>query len=293
MKGSLARAHRCDGGRHEPGESTMDVAKPWQLDMFDKGLKKQQKLAALKKHLPDLQGESCLLITCGDNNGAMNYRIREWGGKWLWAELEEGGIREIEELLLEPVVQVDKSTCKLPFPDDTFDCVMTIDCHEHLADPAPFNRELWRITRPHGKVIVTVPNGNHRKFAVRIKHFVGMTNAEYGHRVLGYEIEALQYMLREVGFRPGAHSSYSRFFTEIIELCINFAYVKILAKKRPVAGEERTIAPVTKEQLQSVAKTYKLYSMLYPFLWTVSQLDALLFFTTGHAVVVEAQKRSR
>ena len=89
----------------------MDAAKAWQLDMFNKGLKKQQKLEALKKHLPKLQGESCLLITCGDNNGAMNYHIREWGGKWSWAELEEGGIHAIEDLLREPVVQVDKSTC--------------------------------------------------------------------------------------------------------------------------------------------------------------------------------------
>jgi SAM-dependent methyltransferase len=271
----------------------MDAVKPWQLDMFNKGLKKQQKLAALEKHLPHLEEKSCLLITCGDNNGAMNYRIREWGGKWVWAELEEGGVQAIEELLREPVVHVDKSTCKLPFPDDMFDYVMTIDCHEHLADPLPFNRELWRVTKQQGKVIITVPNGNSRKLAVRIKHLVGMTNAEYGHHVLGYEIAQLQSMLQTVGFTPSAHSSYSKFFTEMIELCINFVYVKILVKKHPVAGEEQTIAPVTKGQLQSVAKTYKLYSMLYPFLWTVSQLDALLLFTTGHAVVVEARKGAR
>jgi SAM-dependent methyltransferase len=271
----------------------MDAAKPWQLGMFNKALKKQQKLAALKQHVPDFREASCLLITCGDNNGAMNYRIREWGGKWVWAELEEGGIQEIEDLLREPVVRVDKSTCRLPFPDNTFDYVMTIDCHEHLADPMPFNGELWRITRPQGKVIVTVPNGNSRKLAVRIKHIVGMTNAEYGHHVLGYEIAQLQSMLQEVGFTPCAHSSYSKFFTEMIELCINFAYVKILAKKRNATGGEQTIAPVTKDQLHSVAKTFRLYSMIYPLLWAVSQLDALLFFTTGHAVVVEARKEER
>ena len=270
----------------------MDAAKPWQLGMFNKALKKQQKLAALKQHVPDLQGASCLLITCGDNNGAMNYRIREWGGKWVWAELEEGGIHEIEDLLREPVARIDKSTCRLPFPDNTFDYVMTIDCHEHLTDVQPLNNELWRITKPEGKVIVTVPNGNSHKLAVRIKHLVGMTNAEYGHHVLGYEIAELQSMLQKVGFTPHAHSSYAKFFTEMIELCINFAYVKIL-KKSHVSGEEQTIAPVTKDQLQSVAKTYKLYSKIYPLLWAVSQLDALLFFATGHAVVVEARKEER
>ena len=275
---------------YRDNRSAATDAIPWQLTMLDNALKKRQKLAALKKHLTDLIGTQCLLLTCGDNNGAMNYRMREWGGSWTWAELEDAHIRTIEALLREPVVPVKKEDCRLPFPDAAFDCVVTIDCHEHLKDQALLNAELFRVTKVGGKVVVTVPNGNERKLAVRIKHLVGMTQAEYGHVVLGYEIPALRGMLENVGLKPYACSSYSKFFTEMVELGINFVYVKILAHKGKVVAEEGTIAPTTQEQFNSVSKTYKIYRLIFPFLWTFSQLDKLLHFSTGYAVIVEARK---
>jgi SAM-dependent methyltransferase len=269
--------------------ATPAQAVPWQLKMLDKALKKRQKLAALKKHLKDLDGSRCLLLTCGDNNGAMNYRMRMWGGSWVWAELEDAHITTIEALLQEPVVSVNKGDCRLSFPEASFDVVVTIDCHEHLQDPALLNEELRRVAKPGGKVIVTVPNGK-RKLAVRIKDLVGMTQTAYGHVVLGYEIRDLANMLEKVGLKPHASSSYSKFFTEMIELGINFMYVKILAHRGKVVAEEGAIAPTTEAQFNSVNKTYKVYKLVFPLLWAVSQLDKLLYFTTGYAVIVEARK---
>jgi len=81
---------------------------PWQLGMFRKGLKKQQRLAHLKKLLAGIQSsDRCLLLTCGDNNGAMNYYLRELGGSWSWADLEDVCLPEMVQLLLgEPVAHV-------------------------------------------------------------------------------------------------------------------------------------------------------------------------------------------
>lgn len=263
---------------------------PWQLMMFDKALKKKQKLETLRRHLQDVSEKQCLLVTCGDNNGAMNYRIREWGGQWTWAELEETNIPEIETLLKESVVNIDSSNCKFPFPEASFDCVLTIDCHEHLANASTLNEELYRVTKPGGKVVVTVPNGDQRKLVVRIKHLLGMTKKEYGHVVIGYQVLELRMMLEKAGLKTGAASSYSKFFTEMVELGINFIYVKVLAKRGKVKIAQGAIAPTTEDQLRSVAKTFKLYSRIYPFLKAISQLDALLPFTTGYAVVVEAKR---
>lgn len=263
---------------------------PWQLKLFDKTLKKKQKIKTLRRHFKDLRGKRCLLITCGDNNGAMNYHIKNWGGKWTWAELENTNISTIEELLKEPVISIDKSTCKLPFPDSSFDYVLVIDSHEHLLDPHPFNLELARVTKHSGKVVVSVPNGNERKLAVRIKKLVGMTEKEYGHVVIGYDIPQLNAMLKNAGLKSSSSSSYSKFFTEMLELCINFAYVKVLSKRSKAKVEDGTIAPTTKDQLKSVEKSYRLYSLIYPFFLFFSKLDALLFFTTGYAVVAEAKK---
>ena len=49
------------------------------------GGKKKLKVNLLLKHLRKNPLKKCLLITCGDNNGAMNYQFRKAGGEWVWA----------------------------------------------------------------------------------------------------------------------------------------------------------------------------------------------------------------
>jgi 2-polyprenyl-3-methyl-5-hydroxy-6-metoxy-1,4-benzoquinol methylase len=261
---------------------------PWQLQMFSRTLKKKLKLDLLRKHLGNISGRRCLLITCGDNNGALNYYFRDWGGRWTWAEVEHHGIQEMEKFLGEKVYAATPHA--LPFTDESFDCVVSIDVHEHLADPTSFNRELARVVKRGGRVIVTVPNGDWWKPANLIKYMVGMTKKKYGHMRIGYNLRDLQKILSAVGFQPYATGSYSKFFTEVAELVVNFAYVMVLAKKGKVKVEEGTIAPSSQGQLKAVSGAYRLYSLMYPLFWLVSQLDRVFFFTTGYAVVVEAKR---
>ncbi len=262
----------------------------WQLEMFKKTLKKKMKLELLNKHLGDTRGRRCLMITCGDNNGAMNYHLRSAGGDWTWAEFEEGGIREIEDLLNEPVVKLNKDECKMPFPDGSFDCIVVIDCHEHLEDPAPFTQELARITKLGGKVVVSVPNGDEGMLGVRIKNLLGMTKEKYGHIVTGYDIPDMKRLLENAGLNCVGSGSYSKLVTEMLELAINLAYVKVLAKRSKAKVEEGTIAPSSRAQLESVKKSYRLYALIYPLFLTISKLDWLLHFTKGYAVIVEARR---
>jgi SAM-dependent methyltransferase len=268
----------------------MKAELPWQLRMFDKSLKKRLKVNALKRHLGALQGQKCLLMTCGDNNGAMNYHLRQMGGNWVWSDFEDKCIKEMEELLGDTVHLLDKETCTLPFPDQHFDLVVSIDVHEHLDDPIPVSKELYRVVKNGGKVVVTTPNGNDRKWAVRIKELVGMTTTEYGHVRIGFDVPDLERLLVNVGLRPYGSSSYSKFFTEMLELVINFAYVKKLSKKSKARVELGTIAPTTFDQLQSVQKSYQLYALVFPLFWGISQLDRLLAFNRGYAVIVEAKR---
>ncbi len=271
---------------HRPEEQ------PWQLRMFRHTLKKQQKLAALLRVLGDAGNRQCLLITCGDNNGALNWHLREHGGLWRWADAEAESVRQISDLTGDPVVTFDKEQPRLPFPDEHFDLVVTIDVHEHLPRPEALNRELARLVRPGGRVIVTTPGGENGRLANRIKRWVGMHTADYGHYVDGYNRRQLEGQLHAVGLRPHAYDSYSRFFTELLELAINFVYVKVLARKSKAKVEQGQIAPQSQEQLAAVEKSYKTYARAYPVLWLLSRLDLLLFFSDGYAPVVAGRKES-
>jgi hypothetical protein len=114
-----------------------------------------------------------------------------------------------------------------------------------------------------------------------------MTKEIYGHVREGYNVDELEAMLYDAGTRPCASSEYSKFFTELLELMINFAYVKVLSTK----GKERiSISPTSKDNLKQVKKSFKLYSVFYPIFWLVSQMDILLPFEKGYAAVVEAKK---
>ena len=257
--------------------------------MFEKSLKKRQKVKLLLDLLGPLDDKRCLLITNGDNTGAMNHYFRAAGGRWAWGEMEERGIPEMTSFLGEPVHHVRPDA--LPFPDGSFDRVTVIDVHEHLRDVAPFNRELGRIVAPGGSAVLTTPNGDTRLPVAVLKRWIGMGPASYGHVVQGYRAEELEAMLRTAGLLPVRRGAYARFFTELCELGINFAYVKVLSRRKSQPQPDPgTIAPTTSNQLRSVEKAYRAYAAVYPIVRSVSALDALLPGRGGYAVAVVGRK---
>jgi SAM-dependent methyltransferase len=262
--------------------------RPWPLQLFDRALKKRQKLDLLIRMAGPFADHRCLLITCGDNPGALNHHFRAAGGRWTWAEVEHEHIASMAELLGEPVHQV--SVDHFPFADCSFDRVVVIDVHEHVATLEPLNREIARVTAPGGVVVLTTPNGDTRMPVAVVKRWLGMTPEVYGHQVQGYTSEQLEGMARSVGLRPEARGAYSKFFTEAIELVINFGYVKVLSREKNSERREGEIAPSSSSELQRVGGAYRLYSALYPVLYALSKLDRLIPGRGGYAVAISARK---
>ena len=260
---------------------------PWQIQMFKRSIKKQQKLKALLKLLGETKDKQCLLITCGDNNGALNWYFRQHGGQWTWADISGENNAQIADLLGEPVHAFDAGS--FPVPDEQFDCVVAIDVLEHLSKEQAFLRELRRALKPGGKAIVTVPNGDSQLLANKIKWKLGMTPEVYGHTRAGYTVAELSEAIARSGLAPRGSGGYSRFVTEMIELAINFGYVRVLAKKRGGA-QPGHIAPVSSGELKTHGFAYQLYALIFPIAWALSQLDVLLPASTNNAVIVSAQK---
>ena len=46
----------------------------------------------------------------------------------------------------------------LPYTNDRFDLVVSMDVVEHLPDPSPWLAELFRVTKPGGMLFLTTPN---------------------------------------------------------------------------------------------------------------------------------------
>ena len=264
---------------------------PWQLQMYRKSLKKRQKVDLLLRLLGPPGERSCLLVSGHDNNGAMNHQFRAAGGRWSWGQVYPDGIKEMSDFLSEPVAHVLVE--QFPFPSGSFDAVIIIDVHEHIVDSSGLNREIARVLRPGGTAIITTPNGNTRLPVAALKRCVGMGPEKYGHVVQGYRVTELQAMMRSVNLEPQDWGGYSRFFTELAELVINFGYVKVLSrKKKHPKVVQGTIAPTSRSELDAVRREYRIYSLIYPFMYFFSLLDRLIPGRSGYAVAVSAIKRA-
>lgn len=268
---------------------TAVAEQPWQLQMYNKSLKKRQKVELLMRLMGPVDGKRCVLISGHDNNGAMNYMFRAGGGSWSWGQVYDDGIAEMSEFLGDPVAHVDIN--RFPFADGAFDVLIMIDVHEHFADLSKLNHEIARVIAPGGLAIITTPSGDTRLPVAVLKRHVGMSPEVYGHVVQGYTAPELRSMMQGVGFTPVDWGGYSRFFTEFAELCINLAYVKIFSKKKDHPEVMKgTIAPTSKKELNAVKKEMRMYSLIYPFMYTLSLFDKLIPGRGGYAVAVSARK---
>jgi 2-polyprenyl-3-methyl-5-hydroxy-6-metoxy-1,4-benzoquinol methylase len=263
---------------------------PWQLRLFSKSLKKRQKVALLSRQIRDLPGTRHLLVTCGDNNGALNHELRKRsGGSWTWMEMEPESIPSMSELLGEPVLHV--TAHRLEADDEAFDVTVSLDVQEHLTpeELERYHAELLRVTRRGGHVVATTPNGDPWKPVSILRRALGMTREKYGHTVYGYNVAQHERMLREAGLAPTAAGSYSGFFTELIELLLNFAYTTLLSRGR-TGRREGEIAPSSREKLAKVERQYRMYALVYPVLRAISWLDVLAPLGAGYAVSVVARR---
>ena len=75
---------------------------------------------------------------------------------------------------------------ELPFPDDSFDLVTSFQVLEHVPDPLVFLRELTRVTRPGGRVILATPNA-----ATRLYPGMRPWNRFHVHEYLADELHAM------------------------------------------------------------------------------------------------------
>lgn len=100
-------------------------------------------------------GARCLDVGCGDGRTAGLW-LREYGCEYVGVDVSDNAIAEAQELGLD--VRKISDASELPFPDGTFDAALSIEVFEHLFDPLATAREIFRVLKPGGVLIATLPN---------------------------------------------------------------------------------------------------------------------------------------
>ena len=251
----------------------------WAVRLFNKSVMKQRKFQEITARLGPTDHLNCLDI--GSDNGVISYLLRKKGGNWKSADLDANTVSAIRKLVETEVYQIDGG--RTPFEANEFDRVVIVDFLEHIPDDAGFIQEVFRILKPGGELIINCPHAKPsllRKF----RHAIGQTDEKHGHLRPGYTIKDIQYLLGE-RFNIESYTTYSRFFSELIDTLIVFS-VSLLRKNKT---ESKKGLVVTGEDLTENQSMFKAYSVIYPVVWIFSKLDGLLFFTSGYALITKTR----
>lgn len=100
-------------------------------------------------------GSRVLDAGCGDG-GKYGTWLASLAGQYLGTDISSEGVVAARQRGLQAVRIADVS--ELPFADGSFDSCVCIEVLEHLVFPLDCARQLWRVLRPGGVLIATVPN---------------------------------------------------------------------------------------------------------------------------------------
>ena len=256
------------------------MANNWPVLLFNKSVLKQTKFTRTADLLGSTDGLCCLDI--GSDNGVFSYLLRQRGGIWKSADLDERSVAAIRELVGTEVYRIDGG--RTPFEENEFDCVVIIDFLEHIPDDAGFMAEVNRILKPGGRLVLNAPNVKHG-FLMKFRKAIGLTEEEHGHLRPGYTQEDVTHLLGD-RFSLDTFTTHTKFFSKFIDTLMVFA-LSSMKKKKPEQRSGRGVL-VTGKDLKEYKRLFRLYSLIYPIVWVFSQLDRLLIFNSGYMVIARA-----
>jgi len=268
------------------------TATPWQLTLYGKSLKKRETVQAVLRFLPDVSGKRCLEIGCA--TGVTSYLLRQRGGEWSSVDFEKDHVNSALRLVGDNVFLIGEDS--LPFDDGRFDVVVGINFLEHIEDDDRFISEMARVLKPGGELVFTSPTGETNRLGYLFKRAYGFTAASkgFGHARDGYTPPVLRAKFARAGLQIERVDTYSRFFAEVVEDTLNFAYHKQAKNgggaESPADDFHGTTSPMSGEAFRKVGLSFRLYSLAFPAIRAVTMLDRLIPSSPGYMLVARAVK---
>lgn len=170
------------------------------------------------ERLAPFHGQRILDAGCGD--GRFIAELRDRDAEVYGTDYSERAVQFARIMNPSAKIEVGDLTAELPFEPDWFDQIVLIETLEHIPpkDLPGVIRELHRVLKPGGRLIVTVPHKNRKIDSKHYQHFTAMQVRE----IVGAEFE-----VDDVAGFDAAASLRRRYFGF---LCALYYYVYPLKK---------------------------------------------------------------
>jgi len=120
-------------------------------------------------------------------------------------------------------IDVVGSANNIPFPDNIFDSVVCTQVFEHLESPEKSAKEIYRILKPGGHLLVTVPQMNELH--------------EEPNDFFRYTKFGLVSLFGKIGFEVVVQSQRGGFFATVSQIKIRYLIDRLSLYKRPFLGK--------------------------------------------------------
>ena len=259
---------------------------PWQLRLAKRSLKKKEKLKQLEKTVRFRPDRVALDLGCAQ--GILSYYARRRGGFWVHADEDLANLRTARGILERDLVQLKGD--RLPFRGSSFDLVLCLDYLEHVEADDKTLSEIARVLKAGGELIAVTPRTGRFFLLHKVRSALGLRLEHFGHKREGYSLPELKAKLTRAGLRVKSETTTGRFFSELLELALNFIYIKVLSRRPSVKLPDGHNPPAPAEEFREQEGKFAVYSLLYPIVWAVSRLDTLLLFHKGYSLMIWARK---
>lgn len=254
---------------------------PWQVEIFRHSIKRREQVQLIVQHVEASTPPHSRVLELGCGNGLVSHLLASAGHATVSMDIDADQVRDAARLLPGRLVLRGDGT-RLPFHAGTFDAVVCSEVIEHIHARTDLLREIRRVLRPGGTLVLTTPGLDARPDINGLKCRIGLTPERYGHVIPGYHAEELRAEAESVGYDVRLLTTYSRVVTEAIEAALNVVQLRLKAGRSDVGG-------IGGSEETTRSKAYRAYRLVAPLLWLLSRIDdALPRHVVGHQLLMVA-----
>ncbi|MCX5896482.1 MAG: methyltransferase domain-containing protein [Proteobacteria bacterium] len=231
------------------------------------------------------------VLDVGSGTGYFAEKMRSSGATTVCLDSAFENLLSITQRQKKHLLLINAQAEHLPLRNESFDKILCSEVLEHIAVDRGVLKELVRILRPGGILVITVPCTEYRFPSVI--NFLGIKTVHdhegpEKHYRKGYTRTELSAALHQAGMTVSRFVYFSHFFSQLLLDMISIMH--ILIRKLVMRQKSWNWADI--QELNS-SSTFTLYKLLFPVFLVFSKIDKLFFLSTkarGSGLAIRSAK---